>query len=36
VAGLALGNDLDLGDFGFGANTALGYTANDSNMGGTF
>jgi hypothetical protein len=35
VAGLALGNALDLADIGFGANTTLGYTPNAGNTGGT-
>jgi hypothetical protein len=35
VAGLALGNDLDLADISFGVSTTLGYTPNASNTGGT-
>jgi hypothetical protein len=35
VAGLALGNDLDLADIAFGGTTTLGYTPNKSNTGGT-
>jgi hypothetical protein len=35
IAGLALGNHLDLADIAFGANTTLGYTPNAGNTGGT-
>jgi hypothetical protein len=35
VAGLALGNYLDLADIGFGATTTLGYSPNANNTGGT-
>jgi hypothetical protein len=35
VAGLALGNFLDLADIGFGSNTTLGYVPNNSSTGGT-
>ena len=35
VAGLALGNSLDLADIAFGGSTTLGYTPNGSNSGGT-
>jgi hypothetical protein len=35
VAGLALGNDLDLADIAFGANMTLGYSPNANNTGGT-
>jgi RTX calcium-binding nonapeptide repeat (4 copies)/Protein of unknown function (DUF2974) len=35
VAGLALGNYLDLADIAFGASTTLGYTPNANNTGGT-
>ena len=35
VAGLALGNDLDLADIAFGAGTKLSYTPNAGNTGGT-
>jgi hypothetical protein len=35
IAGLALGNNLDLADIGFGGNTTLGYTPNAGNTGGT-
>ncbi len=35
VAGLALGNYLDLADIAFGANTTLGYAPNGGGTGGT-
>ena len=35
VSGLALGNELDLADIAFGANTTLGYAPNAGNTGGT-
>jgi probable HAF family extracellular repeat protein len=35
IAGFGGSDQIDLGDIGFGANTTLGYTANNTNTGGT-